>query len=338
MIKQLDKLKFMNQYQIRTDWSKQEITELFSERFIKLMQQAMNVHQHFFPENVIQISSLLSIKTGGCPEDCAYCAQSSRAKTDLKKQPLVDLETVSQAAQKAKQQGITRLCMGAAWRNPPENQFEQILAMVKEVKKWGLEACMTLGMLNDKQVKKLKEVGLDYYNHNLDTSPTYYKKIITTRSYDDRLATLEKLRQAGIKICCGGIIGMGENEEDRIDLLLQLANFPQHPQSVPINRFVAIEGTSLNDTNLDPFAFIKVIAVTRILMPKSTIRLTAGRETMSDELQALCFFAGANSIFVGEKLLTVKNSLLEKDLKLLQTLGLNIIPKNTPAVTTEDVN
>ena len=305
------------------DWSLKEITDLFTLSFIKLLYQALETHQRYFSADSVQISSLLSIKTGSCPEDCAYCAQSSHHKTDIKFQDLLDIKTVIAKATATRDIGGTRFCMGAAWHSPPEKYFEQILEMIREVKKLGLETCMSLGLLTKSQAFLLKEAGLDYYNHNLDSSPEYYEKIISTRTYNERLTTLKNLRDAEIKICCGGIIGMGETTEDRIGLLHQLVNFPEHPHSVPINYFTPIPGTPLaNVPPIDPFDFVRVIAVSRILMPHSLIRLAAGREKMSDELQALCFCAGANSIFCGEKLLTVKNPSIEKDYHLLQRLGM----------------
>ena len=319
----IQRMSAMEILDIRHNWSREEIASLFALPFVRLLYQALDTYQKYFPDAVMQISSLLSIKTGSCPEDCAYCAQSSHHKSKIKTQDLLDLETVIIAAKTAKANGATRFCMAAAWRFPSEKQFELILEMIKEVKKIGLETCMSLGMLTKSQIVALKIAGLDYYNHNLDTSPEYYKKIISTRTYDDRINTLESLYDAGIKICCGGIIGMGEGIEDRISLLHQLAIFPGHPHSVPINYFIPMQGTPLANVNsIDPLDFVRVIAVTRILMPRSLIRLAAGREKMSDELQTLCFCAGANSIFCGEKLLTAKNPAVEKDRRLLQRLGI----------------
>jgi biotin synthase len=314
---------YMPSTNIRHDWSINEITALFALPFMELLHQALSIHLQHFSANTIQVSSLLNIKTGSCPEDCAYCTQSAHHKTGIQKHDLLDAEKVAAYARIAKAAGATRFCMGAAWRTPPEKQFPEILAMVKKVKELGLETCMTLGMLSATQVQALKEAGLDYYNHNLDTSPEYYPKITTTRTYSERIATLEKLHSAGIKICCGGIIGLGESKEDRISLLRQLANFPAHPHSVPINRLIPMENTPLaNIEPIDPFDFVRVVAVARILMPCSLIRLAGGRETMSDELQALCFSAGANSIFCGEKLLTSNNPTVKKDRELLQRLGI----------------
>jgi biotin synthase len=310
---------------IRHDWSADEITALFDLPFIKLLHQALSIHLQHFSANTMQISSLLNIKTGACPEDCSYCSQSSHHKTGIQKHNLLGAEQVVAAAAIAKNNGATRFCMGAAWRTPPKKQFIEVLAMVKKVKELGLEACMTLGMLNDAQVQALKKAGLDYYNHNLDTSAEYYPKIITTRTYAERIATLEKLRKAGIKICSGGIIGLGESKKDRVSLLQQLANFPTHPHSVPINRLIPMENTPLANVDpIDPFDFVRVVAVARILMPCSFIRLAAGRETMNDELQALCFAAGVNSIFCGEKLLTSSLPMIKKDRALLQRLGIRV--------------
>ncbi len=307
---------------IRHDWSLEEIGDLFYLPFLKLLYQALGIHQRCFALDVVQVSSLLSIKAGVCPEDCAYCAQSGHHQRAVKSEGLLGIEQVVVAAKEVKERGGTRFCMGAAWRSPPEQNFAQILKMICEVKKLGLETCVSLGMLSKSQAQALKEAGLDYYNHNLDSSPEYYQKIISTRTYSERLATLENLSKVGIKICCGGIIGMGESIADRIKLLQTLANFPQHPHSVPINYFIPMLGTPLANVNsIDPLDFVRVIAVARILMPRSTIRLAGGRESMSDELQVLCFCVGANSIFCGEKLLTAKNPTIAKDRQLLQRLG-----------------
>jgi biotin synthase len=308
-------------HQTRHDWEVKEIADLLELPFINLLHQAIDIHRQNFPENKIQICGVLSIKTGACPEDCAYCVQSGRYKTGIKVNSLLSMMKIANAVKIAKEQGIPRFCMGAAWSRPPEKYFAKILDIVKMVKNLGLESCLTLGTLNHSQVIALKNAGLDCYNHNLDTSSRYYKSIITTRNYEDRIETLKLLCEAGIKICCGGIIGMGETKEDRIDLLRELANFPEHPHSVPINRFVPIVGTPLeNVPPIDNFDFVRVVAVARILLPCSVIRLAAGRGSMSDELQALCFCAGANSIFCGDKLLTTKNCAMEKDLNLLQRL------------------
>ncbi len=308
---------------LRHDWSYEEIKDLFELPLLDLVFQAQTIHRQYFAPNQVQKSTLLSIKTGSCPEDCGYCPQSAHYNTKLEKEKLFDLEDVLAKARSAKESGATRFCMGAAWRKPPKKELPQVAEMIKEVKAMGLETCVTLGMLDQDDVESLKEAGLDYYNHNLDTSPEYYKEIISTRTYQDRLDTLEKVRNAGINVCCGGIIGMGEKRDDRIKLLQQLANLPDHPQSVPINRLVAVKGTPLQDTQeMDPFEFIRTLAIARIIMPKSMVRLSAGRETMSDELQALCFMAGANSIFCGEKLLTTPNPEADRDLALFQRLGI----------------
>jgi biotin synthase len=271
----------------------------------------------------VQISSLLSIKTGSCSEDCGYCPQSARYESGLKSEPLMPINEVLQAAQLAKSQGATRFCMGAAWRKPKDKDIERVVEMVQGVKALGMETCVTLGMLTDEQTESLKAGGLDYYNHNLDTSEDYYSEVITTRTYQDRLDTLERVRNSGINVCCGGIVGMGESDLDRANLLIQLANMPQHPESVPVNMLVQVEGTPLMGTEpLDPLMFVRTIAVAKIMMPKSRVRLSAGRNEMSDEMQALCFFAGANSIFYGDKLLTTDNPMTNHDLRLFDRLGL----------------
>lgn len=308
---------------IRHNWSLQEIGDLFALPFIELLYRAMDTHQKYFPATTPQLCHLFSIKTGGCKEDCAYCAQSSHYKTGIKPQGLASIETVVTAAKAIKNSGGERICLAAAWPSPPEKQFHQILEIIRAIKKIGLKVCLSIGMLSESQAQSLQTVGIDYYSHNLDTSPEYYKKIVSTRNYNDRIATIERLRQAGIKICCGGIIGMGETADDRIGLLYQLANLPEHPHSVPINHLIPMAGTPLEDAkNIDPFDFVRVIAVARILMPRSFVILAGGRSMMSDELQALCFCAGANSICCGEKLLTAKNPTITKDKQLLQRLGL----------------
>lgn len=308
---------------IRHDWQLPEIQNLFAQPFMDLVFQAQTIHRQFFPANTVQQSTLLSIKSGACPEDCAYCPQSGQYKTPYAKEPLLSVEKIKEKAQKAKEKGSTRFCMGAAWRNPPAKEFDKILTIVKEVKALGLETCMTLGMLSEEQANSLQEAGLDYYNHNLDTSPDYYEKIITTRSYQDRLDTLNHVRNAGMKVCCGGIVGMGEAQVDRAVFLQQLANLPSHPESVPINQLIAIPGTPLEHADaIEPLDFVRTIAVARIMMPKSKVRLSAGRESMSDEMQALCFLAGANSIFYGEKLLMTSNPSEEKDRRLFEKLGM----------------
>lgn len=298
---------------------------MFALPFNDLLFRAQSVHREHFDPNEVQVSSLLSIKTGACSEDCAYCPQSARYDTGLPREGLMPLDEVLKAARTAKEQGAGRFCMGAAWRSPKDRDIERICQMIEGVKALGLEACVTLGMLTDQQTRRLKEAGLDYYNHNLDTSEEYYSEIITTRTYQDRLDTLERVREAGLNVCCGGIVGMGESDKDRAGLLMQLANLPQHPESVPINLLVQVEGTPLAGTEkLDPLVFVRTIATARIMMPKSRVRLSAGRTDMSDEMQALCFLAGANSIFYGEKLLTTGNPEAERDKRLFRRLGLRM--------------
>ncbi len=309
---------------LRHDWSPAEVLALFGAPFNDLLFRAQALHRRYFDANRVQLSTLLSIKTGACPEDCAYCPQSARYHTGVKTEPLMDLDAVTAAARAAKEKGATRFCMGAAWRAPKDRDIEKVADMVREVRALGLETCLTLGMLKPQQARSLADAGLDYYNHNLDTSESYYKEIITTRDYGDRLDTLHHVRQAGIKVCCGGIVGMGEKREDRGELLRTLANLPQHPESVPINNLVQVEGTPLKGLpQIDPLEFVRTIAVARVLMPKAYVRLSAGRSEMSDELQALCFLAGANSIFYGEKLLTTGNPQHERDRALFERLGLN---------------
>ncbi|WP_286291620.1 biotin synthase BioB [Methylomarinovum tepidoasis] len=308
---------------LRHDWSREEILALFDEPFNDLLFQAQTVHRRHFDPNEVQVSTLLSIKTGGCPEDCAYCPQSGRYETGLERESLLPLDAVVEAARAAKAKGATRFCMGAAWRAPKDRDIEQVAEMVAQVKSLGLETCMTLGMLTADQARRLRQAGLDYYNHNLDTSPEYYPQIISTRTYEDRLRTLEHVREAGMAVCCGGIVGMGEDREDRAGLLQQLANLPKHPESVPINLLVQVEGTPLHGREaLDPIEFVRTVAVARILMPASRVRLSAGRGDMSDEMQALCFLAGANSVFYGEKLLTTDNPEADADRRLFERLGL----------------
>jgi len=304
-------------------WTVAEVQALFALPFNDLLFQAQTVHRQHFDANSMQISTLLSIKTGACPEDCKYCPQSTRYDTGLEVEPLMAVAPVLEAAVRAKAAGATRFCMGAAWRSPKNRDMPQVVAMVEGVKALGLETCMTLGMLSESQSETLAAAGLDYYNHNLDTSPEYYDEIISTRSYDDRLATLAAVQDAGIKVCSGGIVGMGETERDRSALLVQLANLPQQPESVPINMLVRVQGTPLADSEeLDIFDFIRTIAVARILMPKSSVRLSAGREAMSDEMHALAYLAGANSIFCGEKLLTTALPETDRDMQLLRRLGI----------------
>lgn len=308
---------------IRHDWTLNEIKALFSIPFNDLLFQAQTLHRKYFDPNAVQISSLLSIKTGACPEDCSYCPQSAKYETGVERERLLPIEEVKQAALNAKQNGASRFCMGAAWRNPTDRNLDKVIEMISVVKDLGMETCVTLGMLTRQQTQKLKSAGLDYYNHNLDTSPEYYKEIITTRTYQDRLDTLENVRAENINVCCGGIVGMGESDLDRAALLQQLANLPQHPQSVPINLLVQVENTPLYGTEaLDPIEFVRTIAVARIIMPGSTVRLSAGRNDMTEEMQALCFLAGANSIFYGEKLLTTPNPTENKDMELFERLGI----------------
>lgn len=309
---------------IRHDWRRDEILNLLSLPFNDLLFQAQLVHRRYFNPNEVQVSTLCSIKTGACPEDCAYCPQSARYDTGLEREKLMAIEKVIEEAKAAKATGATRFCMGAAWRSPKAKDMPYVISMVQGVKSLGMETCMTLGMLDEQQAKDLAGAGLDYYNHNLDTSPEYYGEIITTRTYQDRLDTLANVRNAGMKVCCGGIVGMGEEKTDRAGLLQQLANMPEHPESVPINMLVKVEGTPLEkEADLDPFDFIRTIAVARILMPASHVRLSAGREKMNDQTQALAFFAGANSIFYGEKLLTTANPETSKDMQLFKRLGIN---------------
>ena len=305
-------------------WTLKEARALFDMPFLDLVFQAQQVHRQHFDPSQIQVSTLLSIKTGACPEDCKYCAQSARYKTGLEKERLMEVQQVIESAKKAKAAGSTRFCMGAAWRNPHERDMPYLEQMVKEVKALGMETCMTLGKLDDSQASRLAQAGLDFYNHNLDTSPEFYGSIITTRTYQDRLDTLDKVRNAGIKVCSGGILGLGEEVKDRVAMLVQLANLPQPPESVPINMLAKIKGTPLADNeDVDPFDFIRTIAVARIMMPRSYVRLSAGREQMSEQTQAFCFMAGANSIFYGCKLLTTTNPTEDKDHQLFRKLGLN---------------
>ncbi|MEZ5450906.1 MAG: biotin synthase BioB [Thiolinea sp.] len=309
--------------ELRHDWQLDEIKSLFALPFNDLMFKAHQVHRENFPANQVQISTLLSIKTGACPEDCSYCSQSARYDTQLERERLLPLEEVVASARQARDNGSTRFCMGAAWRNPTDKNLDRVIDMVKAVRELGMETCVTLGMLNQMQAQRLKDAGLDYYNHNLDTSPEFYGNVITTRTYQDRLDTLQHVREAGINVCSGGILGMGETETDRARLLQQLANMSVHPESVPINDLVRIEGTPLaNAEELDALDFIRTIAVARIMMPQSHVRLSAGRTEMSDETQAWCFFAGANSIFYGERLLTTDNPDENHDLQLFERLGI----------------
>lgn len=313
---------------LRHDWTHAEVEALFALPFNDLLFQAHTLHRAHFDPNAVQVSTLLSIKTGACPEDCAYCPQSARYDTGVEREALLPLAQVLDAARAAKAAGASRFCMGAAWRTPKDRDLDQVAAMVEGVKALGLETCVTLGMLRREQAQRLKDAGLDYYNHNLDTSPEFYGSIITTRTYEDRLRTLQHVRDAGINVCAGGIVGMGEGVRDRAGLLIELANLPQHPESVPINLLVQVEGTPLFGTEaLDPLAFVRTIAVARILMPRSYVRLSAGRSGMSDETQALAFFAGANSIFYGEKLLTTGNPEVERDRALFARLGIHALER-----------
>nr|WP_281270524.1 biotin synthase BioB [Marinomonas piezotolerans] len=322
--------------QPRYDWTSQEVQALFDMPFMDLLFHAQTVHRANFAPNQVQVSTLLSIKTGACPEDCKYCPQSGHYNTELEKEKLMEVQKVLQEAELAKEQGATRFCMGAAWKHPSEKDFPYVLEMIKGVKQLGLESCVTLGTLNKDQAKQLAEVGLDYYNHNLDTSPEYYDSIITTRSYQERLDTLSNVRDTGVKLCCGGIMGMGEEQKDRVGLLRQLSQMTPHPESVPINMLVKVAGTPLeNVDDLDEFEFIRTIAVARIIMPTSHVRLSAGRQTMSEQTQALCFMAGANSIFYGEKLLTTGNPEADSDRMLFKKLG--ITPEQRHDVSDEAV-
>ena len=315
-----------NNETLRHDWTVDDIAALFDKPFNDLLFEAQTTHRKNFDANAVQVSTLLSIKTGKCSEDCGYCPQSVRYDTELEVEPLMPLEEVIAAAKIAKENGSSRFCMGAAWRSPKDRDMAPVIAMVKEVKAMGMETCVTLGMLTDKQTEELKEAGLDYYNHNLDTSPEYYGEVITTRTYQDRLDTIKRVRDAGMNVCCGGIVGMGESRRDRVGLFQELANQEKHPESVPINMLVRVAGTPMeNGDELDPLEFIRSVAVARVMMPKSYVRLSAGREKMSDEMQAMCFFAGANSIFYGDKLLTTPNPETNDDMQLFERLGIKAI-------------
>jgi biotin synthase len=310
---------------IRHDWSIEQAEQLLRLPFNDLLFMAQDIHRRDFDPNEVQISSLLSIKTGACAEDCAYCPQSAHYDTPVGREALMQVDEVLRAADEARRQGATRFCMGAAWRSPKDRDIERVAAMIEGVKSLGMETCVTLGMLTDTQTARLKAAGLDYYNHNLDTSADYYAKVITTRTYRDRLDTLRRVREAGINVCCGGILGMGESMQDRAALLVELANLPKHPESVPINMLVQVEGTPLAGADpLDPFVFVRTVAAARIMMPESRVRLSAGRTEMSDEMQALCFLAGANSIFYGERLLTTENPQIDRDRSLFARLGLRM--------------
>ncbi|HQU68910.1 MAG TPA: biotin synthase BioB [Albidovulum sp.] len=313
----------------RSDWTRAEAEAIYGQPFMDLLFQAQSVHRVNFDPNRVQMSRLLSVKTGGCAEDCSYCSQSARNGATLPASKLMEVERVLAEARKAKDAGATRYCMGAAWRSPKERDMPAIEAMVRGVRALGMETCMTLGMLDDGQVLRLKEAGLDYYNHNIDTSEAFYPKVITTRTFADRIDTLARVREAGIRVCSGGIVGMGETAGDRIDMLLALATLPEHPESVPINMLIPIADTPLAEAApVDPIDFVRVVALGRILMPKSHMRLSAGRTAMSDEMQALCFFAGANSIFMGDTLLTAANPGEDKDQRLFARLG--ILPEVAP--------
>jgi biotin synthase len=315
---------------VRNDWTLEEARAIYTAPFNDLLFHAQRVHRSRFRPNQVQVSTLLSVKTGACPEDCKYCPQSVRYDTGLDREELLQVEQVVAAARAAKESGATRFCMGAAYRSPKAKQLEQIKHMVREVRALGLETCATVGMLTPAQAVELKDAGLDYYNHNLDTSPEFYGEIITTRTYQDRLETLQAVRDAGINVCCGGILGMGESQQDRVALLHTLATLPQHPESVPINQLVQVPGTPLHGiAELDPLEFIRAIATARLLMPRSYVRLSAGRTDMDDTMQALCFFAGANSIFHGERLLTTPNPGRSHDQRLFERLGLEAEPAAT---------
>ena len=308
---------------IRHDWTHSEATALYQQPFSDLLHQAQMAHRAHFDPNAVQISTLLSIKTGGCPEDCKYCPQSVHYDTGLDPHALLPLDDVRECAQRAKRAGATRFCMGAAWRNPTDRQVDNVVELVQAVRNEGLETCATLGMLTAGQAQKLADAGLEYYNHNLDTSPELYGDIISTRTYGDRLETLAHVRESGMRVCCGGIVGMGEDASGRVGLLVELANLPQHPESVPINMLVQVEGTPLHGTEkLDIFEFVRTIAVARIMMPESFVRLSAGRTDMTPEAQALCYLAGANSIFCGDTLLTTANPAFAEDMRLFAQLGI----------------
>jgi len=315
-----------NNPDVRHDWMREEIEALFNLPFADLLFRAQTIHRKYHNPNEVQLSTLLSIKTGACSEDCKYCPQSARYNTGVENERLMPIETVIREAQKAKEAGATRFCMGAAWRSPKGRNFETVIGMVRAVKDLGMETCVTMGMLDGDQAAQLKEAGLDYYNHNIDTSPEYYQEVITTRTIEDRLNTLQYVQDAGINVCSGGIVGLGEEVSDRAGMLQTLANLDQHPQSVPINMLVQVEGTPMyGEKEVEPIEFVRTVAVARIVMPLSTVRLSAGRENMSDEMQALCFLAGAGSIFYGEKLLTTPNPEASHDFQLLKSLG--ITPK-----------
>ncbi len=316
----------MNNSDIKNNWTIAELQTIYDMPFNDLLWKSHQLHRKYHNPNKIQISTLMSIKTGGCPEDCKYCSQSIRYDTDIKLEKTLPITEIIQQAKEAKKNGATRFCMGAAWRNLSNTNLTKVKEMIQEVKKLELETCVTLGMLSENQANQLKDAGLDYYNHNLDTSEEYYSKVVTTRSYQDRLNTLKHVRNAGVKVCCGGIIGLGEEPIDRIKLIHVLSNLKEHPESVPINKLVKVEGTPFFDNfEVDEFDFIKIISLSRIAMPKAYIRLSAGRDSMNDQMQALCFFAGANSIFYGEELLTTKNSTIAHDQSLLKKLKIRTL-------------
>jgi len=316
----------MNNSDIKNNWTIAELQTIYDMPFNDLLWKSHQLHRKYHDPNKIQISTLMSIKTGGCPEDCKYCSQSIRYDTDIKLEKTLPVTEIIQQAKEAKKNGATRFCMGAGWRNLSDTNLSKVKEMIREVKKLELETCVTLGMLSENQAGQLKDAGLDYYNHNLDTSEEYYSKVVTTRSYQDRLNTLKHVRNAGVKVCCGGIIGLGEEPIDRIKLIHVLSNLKEHPESVPINKLVKVEGTPFFDNfEVDEFDFIKIISLSRIAMPKSYVRLSAGRDSMNDQMQALCFFAGANSIFYGEELLTTKNSTITHDQSLLKKLKIRTL-------------
>ncbi len=315
----------MSEAAVRHDWTLEEIEGLFALPFNDLLFRAQQVHRRHFDPNEVQVSTLLSVKTGACPEDCGYCSQSAQHDTGLERERLLPLDEVVAAAKAARDNGSTRFCMGAAWRNPTDKNLERVIEMIRAVRDLGMETCVTLGMLTAEQANRLREAGLDYYNHNLDTSPEFYGNVITTRTFEDRLETLQHVREAGINVCAGGILGMGEGPRDRARMLQELANLPEHPESVPVNMLVQVEGTPLFGVDgIDPLEFVRNIAVARILMPASHVRLSAGRNEMSDEMQALCFVAGANSIFYGERLLTTDNPEAGHDRQLFDRLGIRM--------------
>ncbi len=307
------------------DWKLEDVLGLFELPFAELLYRAQQTHREYFDPAAVQLSTLLSIKTGGCPEDCSYCPQSARYETGLRTDKLLPLDEVVAAARAAQDNGATRFCMGAAWRSPKAHQIDAVAEMVQAVKDLGMETCVTLGMLREGQAEQLRDAGLDYYNHNLDTSPEFYGNVITTRTYQDRLDTIDRVRGAGVKVCCGGIVGLGESRRERAGLIVQLANMDPYPESVPINNLVKVEGTPLADNEaVDPFEFVRTIAVARITMPLAMVRLSAGREQMDDALQALCFLAGANSMFYGDHLLTTENPQMQADRSLMQRLGMHV--------------